>query len=336
MVTPRGIIVYGAGSVGGRVAGLAAARGWALAGAINRPGPKIGQDLGTLAGLEAPLGVTVSDDLDGLLAGAEADVAVVAVSDSIRDNMPIYARLMAAGLDVVCAGAEASYPRAVSVELADEIDRTAKENGVTFTGTGFQDVYRVWMAKILCGACTRLGAVAHRSLVDVGQHGAAAARLVGVGLSSEDFRARTAGAERSGPSIYRVFLEHATAAAGRRVLSGQERIEPVLLDEAVDCPALDLTVEPGVCVGTRIAIQIATEEGVAFRAENELRLLGATEREFLEWRIDGDSPATVTLSGLDSGTGTAAALVNRIPQVLAAPAGLVTLDRLGPPHIPTV
>lgn len=330
-MTPRGIVIYGAGKVGGRVAALAAARGWPLAGALNRPGPKIGEDLGVLAGLEAPLGVSVSDDPEGLLARVEADIAVVAISDSIRDNMPVYRRLMAVGLNVVCVGSESSYPWAVSHQLASEIDTLAKQHGVTFTGTGFQDVYRVWLAKILCGACTQLRAVSHRSLVDVGRHGAAAARLMRVGLSPEGFRADVVGRPASGPSIYRVFLEHVTASLGLRAKEVEERLEPVVLDEAVDCPPLDLTVEAGACVGTRIAIEIATGEGVSLRAENELRLLGAAEREFLEWRIDGDSPATARVSDLDSGTGTAAAVINRIPQVLAAQPGVVTLDQLGPP-----
>lgn len=329
-MSPRGLVIAGAGRVGGRVARLAAERGWPLAGAFNRPGPKVGQDLGVLAGADAPLGVVVSDDLDDLLAGAQADIAVVAISDSIEANFPVYRRLMEAGLNVVSAGVEASYPAAVSPALAEEIDAIGKHNGVTFTGSGFQDTYRIGIAKLLCGACTRLDAVEHRSAVDVGLHGAAAARVARVGMTPDDFSNSARKQAASGPSIYRVFLEHVTAAIGFRARRVEERLEPVLLDRPVACAALGRTIEPGMSAGSRFSIEIDTEEGPQIRANSALSLLLEGERELLEWRVQGDSPAVATLTDLDTGLGTATHLVNRIPQVLAAAPGLITLDRLGP------
>ena len=47
---PR-VVIYGFGQYGKRVAGIAAAKGWPIAGAVNRVGDKTGLDLGRVAGL---------------------------------------------------------------------------------------------------------------------------------------------------------------------------------------------------------------------------------------------------------------------------------------------
>jgi 4-hydroxy-tetrahydrodipicolinate reductase len=47
---PR-IVIYGAGFYGLEAARIALRKGWPVVGAVNRAGPKIGQDLGRLAGL---------------------------------------------------------------------------------------------------------------------------------------------------------------------------------------------------------------------------------------------------------------------------------------------
>ena len=43
---PKGIVLYGPGRIGQRVARLVIERGWRIAAAGNRAGSKIGQDLG--------------------------------------------------------------------------------------------------------------------------------------------------------------------------------------------------------------------------------------------------------------------------------------------------
>ena len=83
-------------------------------------------------------------------------------------------------------------------------------------------------------------------------------------------------------------------------------------------------------MGARAVIEIETREGVSALAEIELRLTRAGESEWMSWRIDGDPPAEMRLEGLDTGHATASSVVNRIPDVLAAPPGLVTVDQMPP------
>jgi 4-hydroxy-tetrahydrodipicolinate reductase len=108
-----------------------------------------------------------------------------------------------------------------------------------------------------------------------------------------------------------------------------ERNEAVLFDVPVDCPSLGRTIEPGVSAGTRIVSKVATAEGVTADMHVELRLLLDGEREHTEWKVDGRPPCTIRIDRRDSVHHSAAALFNRIPDVVAAPPGIQLVSQLG-------
>ena len=67
------VVVTGvAGRMGREIARMVcAAEGLSLSGAVEQPGPAVGQDVGLVAGLGAPIGVQVQDGLAAALAGAD-------------------------------------------------------------------------------------------------------------------------------------------------------------------------------------------------------------------------------------------------------------------------
>jgi hypothetical protein len=330
MQEPKGIVVYGPGHVGQLAARLMLERGWKISAAVNRPGNKVGTDLGILCGLAAPIGVPVQDETKIEFSALDGDIAVITSTDRIRVNFGTYKRFMEAGFNILCVGCESSYPWAGTPDLAHEIDAIAKANGVTFCGSGFQDIHRVWLGKTLIGSCTTLRSYCHRSQTDISPHGAETARLVHAGLSLDDFAKQTADSKGRDVSIYRVFLEHMTRSLGLTILHVEETLEPVTKPVPLHCPALDIEIPAGACTGTRFKTVITTEEGIVATAENELRLFEPGEEATISWVIDGDPPCEVVVTKFDSHQGTSAPLINRIPQVLAAPAGIVTITDLGP------
>ena len=323
--TPRGVLIYGVGAVGQAVARLAAQRGWTVSG-VNRAGDKVGRDLGELAGAPALVGQPIADAATSDLAGFGADIAVVAVHDRLAETIDHHRRLLEAGLNVICVGAESSYPADVDPAFAAEIDGLARAEGVTFTGCGLWDTYRIWTLKTLVGPCTELHEIRHRSVTDVNRFGPEVVRLARIG---EDPAAFASGSE-SERSIYRVFLTQVAASLGLTIEAVEEHQEPVVLDQDVACSSLGREIAAGLCVGLRTVIRVSTAEGVDALAEIELRLTAAGEGEWMSWRVDGAPPAEMRLEGLDTGHATASSVVNRIPDVLAAAPGLVTCDRLAP------
>ena len=307
MTSPRGIIIYGVGGVGQTVARIVHERQWPIVAALNRPGAKVGRELGEVASLAGPVGITVQDAGSARLGEFGANIAVLAVHDRLDDNLPIYRRLLEAGLNVICTGGETSYPRAVDPAIAAEIDAMAKANGVTLTGCGLWDTYRVWTVKALAGPCTALRGLHHRSVTDVNRFGPEVARLVKIGGDPADF-ARSAGGEKS---IYRVFVQQVVESLGLTVEKVAERQEPVVFDEALPCSALDRDIAAGACAGSRSIIEVTTREKVIALAEVDLRLTRDGEGEWMSWTIDGDPPAEMRLQGLDTGHATASSVANR-------------------------
>jgi 4-hydroxy-tetrahydrodipicolinate reductase len=330
----KGIVIYGVGGVGTAVTRLCAARGWPVVAAVNRPGPKLGARLGTLAGVSLPRDVIVTHSLDTALAGSEADLAVVSTGDRLQDQMPVYEECLRRNLNVVSSGYESGYPSAVSEAAARHLDALARAHGVTFTGTGFQDLYRVGMLCYLVGACAAVERVHHFSLVDIGRHGPAAYEVAGVGLEAEAFARRFRQVESSPISPYRVFLQHAVEAAGWRIAEITSDVYPVFPDSDFERPDALGDFSPGRAIGAGYTTHIRTGTGTEVEARNELRLLAAGEEEAFEWTIDGSPNVAMRLTRLDSALATATQIVNRIPDVLAAAPGLVTLDCLPPMRPP--
>jgi len=319
-------MIYGVGGVGQTVTRIVHDRRWPIAAALNRRGAKVGRDLGVLAGLAGPIGVTVQDADTTRLDEIDADIAVLAVHDRLDDNLPIYRRLVEAGLNVICTGGETSYPAAVGPAIAAEIDAMAKINGVTLTGCGLWDTYRVWTVKTLAGPCTALRALHHKSVTDVNRFGPEVMRLAKIGSDPADLP-QAAGGEKS---IYRVFVHQVVESLGLTVENVAERQEPVVFDEDLPCPTLNRVIAAGACAGTRSIIEITTREQVTALAEVDLRLTRNGEGEWMSWTIDGDPPAEMRLQGLDTGHATASSVANRILDVIAAPPGLVTVDQMAP------
>jgi 4-hydroxy-tetrahydrodipicolinate reductase len=322
---PKGILVYGLGNVGQAVARLAAQRGWIIHG-VNRAGGKVGRDLGELTGTPTLAGRLIADADASDLSDFGADIAVVAVHDRLAVTFDIHRRLLEAGLNVICLGTESSYPTAADPALARELDDLARAKGVTFTGCGLWDSYRIGILKTLVGPCTRLRRIHHRSVTDVNRFGPEVVHLTQVG---ED-PGKIGDLGGSEPSIYHVLLPQIVASLGLTIDGVEERLEPVVLDHPAACAALGKDIAPGLCAGQRTVIRVTTAEEVVAMAEIELRLTDEDEGEWMSWRIDGDPPAEIRLQGLDTGHATASSVVNRIPDVLAAPPGVVTCDRLPP------
>jgi secondary-alkyl amine dehydrogenase [NAD(P)+] len=327
---PR-IVIYGVGQYGGYVARFAVEKGWPIVAAFNRAGPKVGQDLGRVVGLERDLGVIVQDCDTGSYDNLDADIGVVAQTNLLRLNMPAYERLMSAGLNVICHGSESYYPYGCDQELAADIDALAKKNGVTFTGSGIWDMSRIWAGVLLAGPCTQIKSLFHSSITDARGQAISneQARQVGVGLTLDEFREQGLGFSPIATS-YKTIPEQVLVTLGYHVTGAETRVEPISYDAPIENPWLKEIIPAGYCVGTRIVAELETSEGVTARAEIELRLFRDGEIEHMFWSVDGKPKTRIRTEREDSAHATAACLFNRIPDVIAASAGIVLITEMGP------
>lgn len=325
---PR-IIIVGTGQYGLTVARIALKKGWPIVGAVNRAGGKVGQDLGRLLGLSNDLGIVVQDCETVDYSKMRADIAVVVATDFLETNLANYRRIMSAGINVVCHGTESYYPYGVNPKLASEIDTLAQTNNVTFTGTGIWDMSRIWSGILVAAPCTELNSLFHRSVTDADRLGEALSRMLGVGLTVEEFEKQMANIFGEREGLYLTVPHQVLVALGYNVVKTTERREPVCFDEPIYSRSQQRIIEPGLCVGFRMAVEAATEEGVTSRADIEIRVLRQGEVEHMCWTVDGAPASKVTVERDDSVHASAASLFNRILDVIAAPPGVQEIYKLG-------
>lgn len=327
---PR-IAIYGVGQYGQAITRLAVEKSWPVVAAYNRAGVKVGQDLGRIAGLGRDLGVVVQDCDGADYSALKADVGIVTTTNSLRRNLPAYQRLMGAGANVLCHGGESYFPWGIDEERAREIDTLAKQNGVTFTGSGIWDMSRIWSGILLAGPCTKIRSLFLRSITDASAQVSSKEQLMpgGPGMTPEEFEAK--GLRRNPIAItYKTIVPHVLVALGYHITATRNSIEPVINPKPLESKFWGGVLEKGLCLGWRSVTDVETAEGVTGRSEVDIRLLHPEEQEHVHWAVDGEPRNRFTIERLDSGHSTAASLFNRIPDVIAAPPGLVLVSQLGP------
>lgn len=322
---PR-VAIYGTGQYALETVRIMRDKGWNIVSAYNRAGAKVGQDLGTLAGI-APLGITVQDCETADYGASTANIAIHSVGDRLDYNWPGHERLLGAGINVICHGGESNFPWGSRPEFAPRIDELAKRNGVSFTGTGIWDYSRLWSGLLIAGSASRLEGLVHRTLTNGEAAGIELLRVCGGTLTLDEFDELN---EDLLAGIYKTVPHQVLWALGLEVTSVTEEREPVLDDKPVYSHALQADIPPGVCLGTRITTRVTTREGINAVSINELRVLRPDEKEHMVWEVQGRPETKIRVDRTDSMHSSAACMVNRIPDVLAAEPGIQVISQLGP------
>ncbi len=315
-------VQYGVGPIGAAIARLMRQKkSIELIGGIDSDPAKVGRDLGEVVGApDAPWGVTVTDDAAALL-GESADVVIHSTSTLLPNVMDQLMACLAAESCVVSTCEELAYPFRKYPELAAQLDAEAKTWGVALIGTGVNPGFVMDKLLItLSAASQEIDSARAVRVVDASQRRLPLQKKVGAGMSVEEFRAQVAAG-----TIKHHGLPESVAmvsdALGLNVDEITETIEPVIARERVKTEFID--VAAGQVAGV---YQIA--HGLADGQEKiymELRMyVGAVEPgDTIE--IAGNPNLTLTIPGGTHGDiATAGVVVNCIPAILDAPAGLRT------------
>lgn len=328
---PR-IVIYGMGQFGQMICRFADEKGWPIVAAFNRAGPKVGQDVGRLAGLDRDIGVKIQDCETGNYSNLKADIAVITHRDLLKDNMDAYRRFIGAGLNIVCHGVQSYYPACHDEALAQEIDTMTKTKGVTFTGSGIWDMSRIWSGILTAGPCTEITSIDITSLSDAEAQTHSLEQMKQFAISEPVERFYEKGIDKSVIAhAFKSVPEMVLIALGYDVVETTSVVEPVVFDEPVPSRhAPEGHFAAGLCMGIRMRSQTTTRQGTIGTATVDSRIIKPGEIEAMYWSVEGKPRTRVHVERLDSAHATAGNLFNRIPDVIAARPGIVPVFELGP------
>ncbi|MBE3579632.1 2,4-diaminopentanoate dehydrogenase [Caldanaerobacter subterraneus] len=328
------VVVWGLGAMGSGIAKMILSKkGMEIVGAIDTDPNKIGKDLNELLGTNSK-SVYVTSNPDEVIRKGSADIAVIATSSYVEKVFPLIKKAVENGMNVITTAEEMAYPWAQHPDLADEIDRLAKENGVTVLGTGINPGFVLdYLITALTGVCMEVESIKASRINDLSPFGKAVMEEQGVGLTPEEFEEGVKKGTVAGHIGFPESITMISKAIGWK-LSGIEQVrEPIISKTHRETPYAK--VEPGYVAGCRQVgygkvdgeVKIILEHPQQIQPEKE----GVDTGDYIE--IKGTPNIKLSIKPeIPGGIGTIAICVNMIPHVINAEPGLVTMLDLPVPR----
>ncbi len=315
-------IQYGIGPIGASIVKLLREKeAVTLVGAIDTDPSKVGKDLGEVVGAaDAPWGIRVSGDARGVLEQS-ADVVMHTTSSSLPKVMDQLLACLDVGSCVVSTCEELSYPYRTYPELAEKLDKAAKDAGVALVGTGVNPGFVMDKLVITLAAVSQH--IEHAKalrIVDASKRRLPLQRKIGAGMTVEEFRAKV----KDGV-IKHVGLPESVAmvadSLGLPVDEIIETIEPKVATEHIKTEFL--TVEAGQAAGVhQIARGLSAGKELIYM---ELQMYVGAKDPADTVELQGHPKISLVIPGGSHGDiATASVAVNSIPAILEAPSGLRT------------
>jgi 4-hydroxy-tetrahydrodipicolinate reductase len=317
------VVLCGLGPIGAGIARLALdTDGLQVVGATDIAPDKAGKDLGPVLGLQRRLRVKVEGNPARLLRRTRAEVAILSTTSSAKAIKPQVLALVAKGMNVVTTCEELSFPAPANAAVFREIDRAARRKKVSVLGTGVNPGYAMdALALMLTAPCARVERVSVTRVVDAATRRLPLQRKVGAGLNLSQFRrAITEGTVRHVGLPESVHM--IAAGLGWKIDKIEESIEPAIAPRDLDTEYL--RIPAGAAAGVKQQARGLRNGQLAISLDLQMYVGAEQPRDHV--LIDGAPPIDMTIAGGVAGDiATAAIVINAIPKLLAAPAGLVTM-----------
>lgn len=320
------VVLYGVGAMGSIIARMLIERDAEIVGAVGRS--TVGKSLEEVADLPAGSSdVIVEPNIESVVSRTKPDLVVMTIASYMEDVKEGVLTCLRLGSNVISLSEENLYSWLTSPNEAAEIDAVAKEHGVTYSCSGHQDGYWVQLITALMGTAHRIDEVRGKASWNVDDFGPELARDQRVGDSEAEFGAWLKDAERP-PTFGRTSLHALAAANGLTVTKSVTETQPVLAGEDLRCNALDTVVPAGRVIGFTDIDTVHTAEGPVLVIEMTGKVYAEGEADSNQWTLTGEPNLDLSNLVLPTHFTTCATLVNRIPQVLNAAPGYVTIAEL--------
>ena len=330
------VIIWGLGSMGKGIAEmLLSKKGVDIVGAVVR-GDKIGKGLYEYLGIE---NVNKKDVIMGtyedVIKENAADIVLICTDSFTRNAFDKIKYVLEKKINVITTAEEMAYPQAQEPELAKELDRIAKENGVTVLGTGINPGLIMDLLVItLTGACSSVDYIEAKRINNLSPFGPAVMSEQGVGLTIEEFNKKNECGELSGHVGFPESIRMITDALGWKLSNEiKQTKEPIVSKtyrkapyaEVAEGDVAGVNMQGFGYVNGELKIEMIHPQQV------EPQLEGVDTGDYIN--IKGNPDISMTIKPeVPGGIGTIAMCVNMIPHVINARPGLKTMIDLPVPR----
>ena len=338
------VVQYGCGKMSKYTMRYVMENGYELVGAIDINPAVIGKDVSEVIECDN-VGVKISSvsEAENLLKEVKPDICIIttmSLMNDVKDALLLCARL---GINAITTCEEAFYPFNSSPVLTQKIDKLAKENNCTITGSGYQDAFWGNLISTLAGTTHKITKIKGSSSYNVEDYGIALAKAHGAGLTLDEFETEVASADNISEEERQELINKGEFLPsymwntngwlcdklGLHVTSQVQKCVPITHDEDIESSTLGMTVKAGQATGMSAVVTTQTEEGIVIESECIGKVYSKDDFDCNNWTVYGEPNTNLIIERPSTVELTCSAIVNRIEDVISAEAGYVPTSKMG-------
>lgn len=332
------VVIWGFGAMGSGMAEmLLKKKGVEIVGVCDMHPERVGRSMYEVLGIERGQreDVVIGDKIEDILTKGSCDVCLCATDSFTKAAFPRLKYALEQGVNVISTAEEMAYPKAQSPKEAEELNRIAKENGVTILGTGINPGLMMDLLVItLTGAMSEVEHIKAERVNSLSPFGHAVMEEQGVGITEREFLDKTEKGELAGHVGFAESVQMITDAIGWKLDNGiKQKQAPIVSNvyrktKYVEVEAGNVagcSMEGYGCVEGQVRVEMVHPQQV------EPQLEGVNTGDYITLKGTPEINMAITPE-VDGGIGTIAMCVNMIPHVINSRAGLKTMIDLPVPR----
>ena len=329
------VIIWGLGAMGGGIADmLLKKKGVEIVGAVGR-GDKIGKSMydyiKTERGSRPDVKIGTMEDV---IKEKAADVVLLCTDSFTAKAFDRIKFCLEKKINVVSSAEQMAYPKAQEPELAKELDKIARANGVTVLGTGINPGLMMdLLVVIFTGACEEVEHITARRVNSLSPFGPAVMEEQGIGITVDEFKNGVKTGKLAGHVGFAESIGMISDAIGWKLSDFKQSMEPIVTE--VDRKSPYGFAKAGDVAGCAMKGFGYVDGELKIEMDHPQQIepqLGGTETG--DYIIIKGTP-NVNMANkpeIPGGIGTIAMCVNMIPHVINSRPGLKTMIDLPVPR----
>jgi 2,4-diaminopentanoate dehydrogenase len=327
------VLLWGFGHMNKLILRYVTEKNHTVVGVVGRH--NVGESAFQIAGLERflseerhkNLNITGLEGAEHLIQKTKPDICVLATRSIMNDVHETLRVLGSHGVNVITICEEAFYSWNTARQITTELDSLFKQNNVSFTGSGAQDVYWGLLPACVLGSSHTVNRIKGLVQFNVDDYGKALCELHGVGMSQEEFATKISSSQA--PSYIWNSNEWLANSMGWQVKSMKQDLLPVVLDKEIHSKTFNGNIAAGSASGMKAVVVTECENGIVIETEMIGTVYHGDMFDVCSWTVQGEPNTELVVNRPATVEITCASVVNRLQQVVNARSGYVPTYELG-------